>query len=225
MVRLIIPVSFSDDDAMRAMGLPEDMLEEMLPTIYKTRETACAKALYGAADVTHADEDGACVAGVRMRSRILAVNLADQKLAVPYVCTCGRELHELSLGNPDPMERYFQDALNEMVLHLAINQLREQIKEEFGLNPLYAMSPGSLADWPLPAQGPLFEALGDVRAEIGVELTQDFLMVPIKSVSGIFFTAKEEYVNCMLCTMEKCPNRRAPYDPDLYERRYASSQM
>lgn len=218
-----IPVAFTDEEAIRAMGLPGDMLEEMLPMIARSREAARPKAAYGRLEVTEADESGATVGGVRMDSRVLAVNLAEQPFAVGYVCTCGTELDALARACRDPMDAYFQYALNEFALRLAVSALQQRVGEEFGIAPIYAMSPGSLEDWPLPAQGPLFRALGDVTGRIGVELTEDFLMVPIKSVSGLYFTAREEYTNCMLCPRDTCRGRRAPYDPGLYERRFASS--
>lgn len=218
-----IPVTFTDEEAMRAMKLPEHMLEEMQPMIARCREVARPKAVYARLRVADADEGGAKLGGVRMDSRILAVNLKDQPFAVGYVCTCGTELDALATGCADPMDAYFQYALNEFVLHLAIGELRRMVAEEFSLDPLYAMNPGSLEDWPISEQGPLFRALGGVTGSIGVRLTEDFLMVPIKSVSGLFFSAQEEYVNCMLCPRETCDNRRAPYDPKMYEMRFASN--
>ena len=45
-------------------------------------------------------------------------------------------------------------------------------------------------------------------------------MVPTKSVSGILFPAEETFASCQLCPRDDCPNRRAPYDPELFERKY-----
>jgi predicted transcriptional regulator len=87
------------------------------------------------------------------------------------------------------------------------------------------MNPGSLTDWPLREQRALFSLLGDVQATVGVELTNSLLMVPTKSVSGIFFPAEESFASCQLCPREACPNRRAPYDPELYDRKYRATQM
>ena len=218
-----LPVAFTDEEAMRAMKLPEEMLEEMLPMIERSREIARPKAAYARLAVQSVDEDGAVVGGIRLHSKVLAANLKDQPFTVGYVCTCGTELDALAKNNPDPMDAYFQYALNEFVLRLAIGALKETVEEEFSLRPAYAMNPGSLVDWPLSGQTALFGAIGDVTEGIGVELTDTFLMVPIKSVSGLYFTAEEEYVNCMLCPRETCDGRRAPYDPALYETRFASA--
>ena len=61
------------------------------------------------------------------------------------------------------------------------------------------MNPGSLADWPLREQRPLFGLLGNVRAAIGVTLTPSLLMTPTKSVSGILFPSEETFASCQLC--------------------------
>ena len=82
------------------------------------------------------------------------------------------------------------------------------------------MAPGSLSNWPLPQQRPLFDVLGDVQGIIGVELSDSFLMTPNKSVSGVRFPTEEGFASCQLCPREGCPNRRAPYDQTLYERKY-----
>jgi hypothetical protein len=82
------------------------------------------------------------------------------------------------------------------------------------------MSPGSLGEWPLSQQRPLFASLGDVAGAIGVRLSESLLMVPAKSVSGVCFPTEESFESCQLCPREDCPGRRAPYDETLYDRKY-----
>jgi hypothetical protein len=80
------------------------------------------------------------------------------------------------------------------------------------------MNPGSLENWPISEQKPLFSLFGDVEKLIGVRLSDSFLMFPIKSVSGIYFPTESSFASCQLCPREKCPNRRAKYDPELKEK-------
>jgi predicted transcriptional regulator len=54
-----------------------------------------------------------------------------------------------------------------------------------------------------------------------VRLTESFLMLPTKTVSGIFFPTEATFESCQLCPREECPNRRAPYEQALYESHYA----
>ena len=74
-----------------------------------------------------------------------------------------------------------------------------------------SLNPGSLKEWPITGQVPLFELLGGVTEDIGVVLSDSLLMSPVKSVSGIMFQSEEAYENCQLCPRENCPGRRAPY--------------
>ena len=77
------------------------------------------------------------------------------------------------------------------------------------------MSPGSLKDWPIEEQRPLFEIIGDVEGTIGVRLSESLLMIPRKSVSGLFFSTDIRFQSCQLCPRKRCENRRARYDEGM----------
>ena len=77
------------------------------------------------------------------------------------------------------------------------------------------MSPGSLQDWPIESQRQLFQLLPEVEASVGVRLNKSFLMIPTKSVSGIYFQTEVSFFNCQLCQRGKCPGRKARYNEDL----------
>ena len=183
---------------------------------------AAPKMLYGACEV-HRLDDGKTVdvGSMRFQSRVLHINMENISTAYPYVCTCGRELYELSQSQSDPLAQYWVDAISEEYLHQAMTQAVRQVQLDEHTSTLSAMNPGSLPDWPLSQQRPLFALLGNVMGEIGVELTESFLMLPVKSVSGLMFESKEHYTNCTLCPRAKCPNRRSPFDPVLYREKYS----
>jgi hypothetical protein len=102
----------------------------------------------------------------------------------------------------------------------AIDFLKEHLIEYYQLGQVSRMSPGSLLDWPIQEQRPLFAILGNTRELIGVHLTEGLMMVPTKSVSGIFFPTEINFVSCQLCPREGCPGRKATHDKDLYDRKY-----
>jgi len=87
------------------------------------------------------------------------------------------------------------------------------------------MSPGSLEDWPITEQPRLFKLLGEGAAATGVRLTDSCLMLPTKSLSRLTFPSEHGFESCRLCPRERCPGRRAPYDPDLYARRYKQAEL
>jgi hypothetical protein len=72
-----------------------------------------------------------------------------------------------------------------------------------------------LADWPIEEQAPLFKLLGDVETSIGVQLTDSLLMLPAKSISGIFFPTEISFISCQLCPRKRCESRKAKFDDKL----------
>jgi hypothetical protein len=139
----------------------------------------------------------------------------------PFVATCGTEVEEMSQTHHDVLFRYVLDALKEQILRSAVTYLRESIQTTYAPGKTSMMNPGSLKDWPLREQRQLFSLFGDVQKAIGVELTESFLMYPVKSVSGIIFPTEVTFENCQLCPREDCPRRRAPYDEMLLNTTYA----
>ena len=179
------------------------------------------RALYRVAYIESDGADTVVIDGVTLTSRVLRVNLGEAHRAFPFVATCGRELKEWADAIDDMLERFWADAIMELALQAAIDAFKEHLVANLQPGPTSTMNPGSLQDWPIEEQRPLFAILGNVRDRVGVELTERFLMVPIKSVSGLCFPTEVRFESCQLCPREVCPGRRAPYDPELYETRYA----
>jgi len=72
-----------------------------------------------------------------------------------------------------------------------------------------------LKDWPTEEQKSLFSILGDVEASISVRLSENLLMIPNKSLSGIYFPTEIPFYSCQLCQREDCSARKTPYDEKL----------
>lgn len=178
------------------------------------------KAVYKVAFIDERGDDSVVVDGVRLTSRVLSVNLEPVHRVFPYVATCGVELDAWAQSQDDMLYKYWADVIKEIAVRKAIQMLFEQMTEQYGLGKMAVMSPGSLADWPMPQQRPLFTILGDVEGAVGVQLSDSFLMTPNKSLSGLRFAAAEDFASCQLCPRENCPGRRAPYDDTLYDRKY-----
>ena len=161
--------------------------------------------------------------GVTFTSRVLRVNLDGTQRVFPFIATCGTEVAERAAGCDDLLVKYALDTLMEQALRAASRHAVETIKQTYSLGATSTMNPGSLPDWPMEQQRQLFAVFGDVKELIGVELTDSFLMVPIKSVSGLLFPTEIRFESCQLCPREKCPGRRATYDPQLLEKRYGKA--
>lgn len=157
-------------------------------------------------------EDGVVINGVTILSPLVRKNLANSNRVFMYVASCGTELAAWAKGYDDMLQEYFADEIMKMYLGHILSHLRDYVKDSFMKHGnLSAMNPGSLKEWPITAQFDLFAAIGGVKDAVGVTLTDSALMVPSKSVSGMFFESEAKYENCMYCPLNKCPNRRAAY--------------
>jgi hypothetical protein len=188
--------------------------------IREAEAIARPRAIYRMAFIESRGDQHVVAEELRFESRVLKVNLDNLHRFFAFVVTSGRELDAWVNAKTDLLERFWADAINQAVVISARSFLDRHLQERFGLAKTARMSPGSLPDWPLEEQRVLFKLLGDTRKTIGVELTESLLMVPFKSVSGIFFSNEEGFASCQLCPREDCPGRKAPYDPGLYERKY-----
>ncbi len=193
---------------------------ELESLVRDAQAIAKPKALYRIALIETRGDDYVVVEGTRLTSRVLRVNLEQAHRVFPFVATCGMELEEWLRSIEDMLYYYWADAIAEMALRSAIRALHDHLVERYRPGHISTMSPGSLADWPIQQQRPLFALLGNPKEAIGVQLSDSLLMIPTKSVSGVRFPTEESFESCQLCPMENCPGRRAPYDESLYERKY-----
>ena len=196
-------------------------LEKLRGLAEQARTAGKPKAAYRMAYIEERTDDQVKVNGIVLSSRVLRVNLDKAHRVFPFVATCGRELEDWSQGITDILEKYWADTIKEMAVRQAVRYLNEFLLDHFQPGKLSRMNPGSLPDWPLSEQKPLFSILGEAVGDIGVHLTDHCLMLPIKSVSGIWFPTEESFESCRLCPREGCPGRRAAYDQGLYVRKYA----
>lgn len=193
----------------------EEDLALVRPLFEQAKALARPKVVCKACAVDEIVEDRVVLDGVDFRSQVLARNLAGIHRVFAYVATCGREVDDWSHREPDVFLSLWLDMIKEMILRDAQNQFRKRLCEQYGLEKVSSMSPGSgNADvWPIAQQVPLFKLIGQVTEDTGVQLRESFLMIPTKSVSGVLFPKEIPFLSCMLCTRPNCIGRRAPYDP------------
>jgi len=183
--------------------------DDLAALLNEAQAIARPKAMYRVAYVDSRNEDGVVVDGIPFHSRVLSVNLEGTNRVFPFAVTAGQELHEWSNRNDDLLIRYYADVIAETALRAASDALKRHLDRRYAIGRSSTMSPGSLSDWPIQEQRPLFRLLGDPEEAIG---------------SGFRFAVENSFESCQLCRRERCPNRRAPYDEGLYERRYRLAQ-
>jgi len=134
-----------------------------------------------------------------------------QKVA-PYVITIGPDLEDEAsrMSQTDIFGGWLLARIGDYALGKASLYVRSLTERELGKSPS-SFSPGTGTGrlFGIEQQEVLFDIL-DPRNSIGVTLTPSYLMVPLKSISGVFAAADGEYVACRYCPRE-CEYRRAEF--------------
>lgn len=219
-VRQNLSFKLSVEALKKPLSIDEEFEGEFREIYDECMRVANPKYMYLVCDVRR-EGDVTRIGGEAFHSRIMQVNFEGVSRAYPYAITCGRELYEYALETADPLARYWIDSISERILYQAGAQCLKEIRGRAGSESVSSMNPGSLADFPITQQVPLFRLLGDVYGQIGIRLTDTCLMLPYKSLSGIYFVSARDYVNCALCQRADCPNRRAEFDEMLYQTTFA----
>lgn len=189
----------------------------------KAREIARPKAVFRPVRVEERTEDQITLDGVTFHSRVLQVNTRDVHRMFAFAASCGQELEEWKNGFEDLIESYYADQINALALQAAREALHAHLRQRYQLTESSTMNPGSLEDWPISEQVPLFKLLDGGPEAIGMELLPSMLMSPGQSVSGLRFASQGDFTSCQLCPIENCPHRKAPFQPGLYQEKYQNA--
>jgi hypothetical protein len=211
-----IPVKIDPQEVRKILRLERGRESQLVEGLIDQAITCSEpKAAYKLCYIDEKSEDAVMVEGLQLKSKVLRKNLDAVERLFPYVVTLGPGLEEAIDGIDDPLEKYYLDVIGNVALNAVRKYLHDQLCKKFALKKISFMSPGSLQEWPIEAQGNLFQLLTDVEVAIGVRLTPSFLMIPKKSVSGVYFQTEVSFFNCQLCQRGKCPGRKARYDEKL----------
>ncbi len=202
------------------LRVSEDDLDDFDAVYEETMKLLRPVAYYGVEKIESNDGHDVVIGGQSFHSRVVAVNLKDTDTVYPYVITAGRAAYEYALGLDDELFRFWSDEMSELALRSYRLSFSRYIKEALGTNNVYTLAPGSVIDWHISAQRPLFDLLGEVYEKTGILLEKSFLMRPVKSGSGIMYISEKHFESCSLCAMENCPNRRAKFDKEKFDREY-----
>jgi hypothetical protein len=206
------------DHHVKPGSKPDAELERL---VVEARAIAKPEGLYGLAFIDSEDKKTIVVEGITFKSRVLRVNIGSHSRIFPYVVTGGVELDRWAKSRQGILQRYLAETIAEQAVGAADDALEDHMQERYGTGTLSVMNPGSLPDWPISEQIPLFSLLGDTEEAIGVTLSESMMMLPVKSVSGIRFASDQSFFSCQLCPREGCRARRKPHEPELYEKHYS----
>ena len=146
------------------------------------------RAAYGLFDAATPEPGVTLLAAtLRVSSRSLHERLAGCRRAVLFAATIGAEtdawIHD-AMEKGEMTRGLLADAYASsaaIALGLEVETLAARLLLAEGLSATKRHAPG-YGDWPLSDQSPLCRLVGSDR--IGITVTEDFLMIPAKSISG-----------------------------------------
>ncbi|HIJ55475.1 MAG TPA: vitamin B12 dependent methionine synthase [Deltaproteobacteria bacterium] len=208
-----IPVELNLNELQEKLHMkPGKQWAQVLQLVESAAPLIEAKVVYKTCYIEEKYTDGVQLDGIRLTSPVLGKKLAESVRVFPYVLTIGPKLEEEEKNFTEYIQQYCLDIIGNVALITARRSFEEQLKKKYKLEKMARLGPGSLKAWPIHEQKPLFSIIGDVESAIGVTLNESFLMIPRKSISGIYFPTEIPFEACQLCPREDCPSRRAPFD-------------
>jgi hypothetical protein len=211
-----IPVNLDLQEIKRSLHMEAERdWSEIQDLIKAAQSLISAKAVYRVCYLDAKLEDAIVIDGICLKSRVLRKNLNNVERVFPFVVTIGNRLEEKTRACNDLLKKYYLDTIGNVALTTTRKYLKDQLRSRYALDGMSYMSPGSLKDWAIEEQRPLFSILGDVESSIDVRLNENLVMIPNKSLSGIYFPTEIPFYSCQLCHRENCPARKAPYDKKL----------
>jgi hypothetical protein len=212
----LIPIQVDLRSVAKSAHVPEGEGEKrLLSLIEAAHSVMAAKAVYKVSYVDSKAEDSVIIDGVLFRSKVLRKHFDKVERVFPYVVTIGAGLEDMAKASGDPLEKYYLDLIGNAAVAQAREHIKKRLCTRYALQSLSYLGPGQLKDWPLGEQRSLFSLLGDVESAVGVTLSNSLLMIPRKSLSGIYFPTEIPFKACQLCPKVGCPSRKARYDEKL----------
>lgn len=220
-----IPVQLDSEDILKKLHMDKKkaVKNDIQELIDLAKSIITPRAIYGIAYISDKGKDTVSVGDTTFSSHVLSTNFASIGRFFPYVVTIGKELEE-KCKSMKLLKQYCLEEIGNIVLRSARKYLEDYLKREYMITHLSSMSPGRLADWPITEQKMLFSLFGDVNKLLGVSLTDSMMMIPRKSVSGVYFPTEFHFESCQLCPRERCEGRKAPYD-DKLSKSYSASAI
>ncbi len=211
-----IPFEIDTRKMLAVLGLDDYFFEEVDALAKRANLDGRPRAAVRVLETGPWDENSVQVGGAKIESRLVSALLREAGAVYAFVVTCGDELERLMDETADPVEKMWQARISQEALRQAQRHVLKAVEGFCGAEKLCAVNPGSHPDWPLSAQRQLFSLIGRAEECTGVELTESFLMLPTKSVSGIWFQSRQGYENCRICERTGCEGRRAAFDESLH---------
>jgi hypothetical protein len=220
---LDLDIKIGRNNVCRYLGYRDDvepsariasLLDEYMETARNIIEPSCS---YVIKDVKVIAGSRVFVGGpVIFESEAIAKLLEKCDKVAIFVLTIGKRFDEMTRWLADSgliVEAYVLDAVGSSMTEGLADSVQARIRDiayAHGLRISRRFCPG-YCDWDISQQGMVFRAMNGEHP--GVFLTEDYLMVPEKSMSGIigmgsYNSGVDSYSPCTTCDKRSCPGRR-----------------
>jgi 5-methyltetrahydrofolate--homocysteine methyltransferase len=219
-IELEIPLDIGRDFLKKVMGAAINAPMERLLKEKTSRciENIYPKAIYDRFEIDKVDDDLVYFqSGNIFNGTNISKILTGSKTAILYIFTLGSQVDQIIIEenqSGDTLAAIIMDTITTSLLDTLGDFVAEKIKmegiEQSNWGVTCAYSPGQYK-WTIEEQKKIFEMVDGKK--IGVELNKSYLMVPFKSISGVYGFGPEDRIDktrvaCDLCPRENCIGRR-----------------
>jgi hypothetical protein len=219
-IDLEIPQDLGRDFLEKIMGgtINAPMEKLLKENISRCVENISPRAIYDRFEIQKVDDDRVYFkAGHIFSGPNISKILTGSKIAILYIFTLGNRIDQViseESKSGDTLATIVMDTITTSLLDTLGDYVGTRIKKE-GIerqnwSATCSYSPGQYM-WTIEEQAKIFEMIDGKR--IGVDLNDSYLMLPFKSISGVYGFGPEDKIDrtrvaCDLCPRENCIGRR-----------------
>jgi len=201
----------------RLVNTPQNdfFLSQISTAREKCLQYAIPRVIYQKFHIKWVSGDEVCLDnGERFIGRYVAKILRGSQIAILFALTLGDKIdeyiHSFKKGKMGITSAFLTEMVASLMLReatcLLLNHVNENEIQKKGWGTTCTYSPGE-ETWPLVEQKKLFNLLDTSR--IGIELTDNCIMKPLKSISGLFGLGPKGKIDktrsaCDLCSRRDC---------------------
>jgi hypothetical protein len=218
-----IPVEYDEEELWRKLHVEtlKGKRKEIASLIEESRELIEPKAVYTYFEVFRIEGDSVRLeSGDVLKGVILADMLRCGQKVAPYVATIGPKLENRAskLAEDNMLLAFILDKIGNYALTIAEEHIRSLVEKTLRAKVSnFGPGEGTGKLFGIEQQEVLFQILQPFNS-IGVRLKPSYLMIPKKSVSGVFAVTDEEYIACQYCP-KKCEDRTSVFRGEYRPRR------
>ena len=164
-----IPVNLGFPEIKKILHIEETgyWLNQVQSLVNITEPLISAKPTYKVCYIEAKLEHGIIIDGISLTSKVLRKNLDHVERVFPYAITIGGNLEERIKSEKEPLRQYFLDTIGNVALATARKYLENHLKSRYALDGMSFMSPGSLQNWAMEEQRPLFSKRNRTGEAVG----------------------------------------------------------